>query len=1262
MAGGINALWERMVDTLRREGTELSEVISCTDAVLGKLLQDLGFTALECAKLQTEWVRRCRAASLSPVDSTTHPRDYERVQALLPPRAVRILQVERVENPYLEERFAQTAMSLSRPSHPVRSLWLRVDRYAGNESFAEAIGKVARLGFGRTLSPLFFSERSLPPVAFHPQFKNLTYKLLLCEVAVGSVRVVEPAEGQQAVETADAESLAAAGVDSLFIPPVRAFQSTEGDGFDNEYVIFREHQAIPRFIVTVLCDPDTTPPACARPAPIPAVPLPPLLTPTHVDAHPPTTEPRFHLDPIPASPTAEMISRARQLSSPRFPTTSTAPLPPAPILSPPTAVTPRGATPRDDTPQAVVDTTPPVPQPAVNVTDRSSRRSLISPPPAPRRVPCDAFSGAHPTDHPHPSIASIAAQSLRAPLRHQSPARQNTPTTSLPLLRGAPSPVPSPLIPRTVSQNEAPRPASPHLHRPVPAVVAQDLVSPATPTHPVPVPDPPAATTMRTTMATSQLRDTTAAETQRLLQETSRLISLQGSRVHGTMTRAPQEAKSPSPFSRTASTGHAPRGTLQVPRSVPSAPSPPQPVRAPLDSSVTTSPFHDTHRSTTYSTHRPPSNPPQPDLAPSDSIPPPCSKPTGGNPILQAALRHATANDLSATLLTASARSVPGPAHSHSTLSASPSLPDTAQPPGNPPETPPPQPPPPPAPPTPPAEDDTTQPPPQHESSTPVAAPDNPPTEPPAEGKEEEREGDSDAEDNAESGEVAQPPDDKVECSSDTKDRDVSQLEATLRSQSQRQEAHSRLMEAVQRPVSREQQESISATAREVMMTAFRKGVDHIKEAIEDDDICEANFTQSILPAPTPPGPTPRLNPSAANLPANLADMPLAELHEAIGSPPARHPPRDATPSPPAPSHTPMSSPAPSPASDPHTPSPRDCASPKPSDQSPEPPDHSATPNVAPAVAPEGTVEAVPAKRPSPPPSLPEEPPAEEWEDKVKSALRRISVISTKGAAGLMASQPCPPQSEPSDVTGRARTVLTPPSEPIAAQSITPCDDRPPPSDPRVSPAPCPPPWPSAGSSFSSPSTARPTDPSPHSFRTPPPPPERVQGHVLTTPSAVHPAGPSFDTTVPLPSPEKGVEAGVGTKTPADKCFDARQASKEAVRALLEKLMQSWPSDASPPAEADFERRPSAKEELDAFERTLQRIEQSAKADFDAVNTKLEFLKGRMEATRQNWTGSLMARSDADWVPPDIPGGLFGPAYTAFAGEYRRLLEHDPPL
>eukprot|EP01063_Lacrimia_lanifica_P016465 TRINITY_DN23002_c0_g1_i1.p1 TRINITY_DN23002_c0_g1~~TRINITY_DN23002_c0_g1_i1.p1 ORF type:complete len:1015 (+),score=180.94 TRINITY_DN23002_c0_g1_i1:108-3152(+) len=65
------------------------------------------------------------------------------------------------------------------------------------------------------------------------------------------------------------------------------------------------------------------------------------------------------------------------------------------------------------------------------------------------------------------------------------------------------------------------------------------------------------------------------------------------------------------------------------------------------------------------------------------------------------------------------------------------------------------------------------------------------------------------------------------------------------------------------------------------------------------------------------------------------------------------------------------------------------------------------------------------------------------------------------------------------------------------------------------------------------------------------------------------------------------------------------------------------------------------------FVTSLAKIELLAKCDFDTISSKLESLKGKMEAARQAWsTGPALPHNPDAWVGVDLPGGLWGPHYT----------------
>eukprot|EP01065_Artemidia_motanka_P030369 TRINITY_DN3638_c0_g2_i5.p1 TRINITY_DN3638_c0_g2~~TRINITY_DN3638_c0_g2_i5.p1 ORF type:complete len:1214 (+),score=301.15 TRINITY_DN3638_c0_g2_i5:1893-5534(+) len=89
------------------------------------------------------------------------------------------------------------------------------------------------------------------------------------------------------------------------------------------------------------------------------------------------------------------------------------------------------------------------------------------------------------------------------------------------------------------------------------------------------------------------------------------------------------------------------------------------------------------------------------------------------------------------------------------------------------------------------------------------------------------------------------------------------------------------------------------------------------------------------------------------------------------------------------------------------------------------------------------------------------------------------------------------------------------------------------------------------------------------------------------------------------------------------------------------------------------------------FEEALKDIEQATKADFEAVNSKLEFLKGKMEATRLNWAAATPAdllqmrkgggaAATAAWRPPDLLNGMLGQKLDAIPDFYRWGVDKFP--
>ena len=90
-------LWQEMLQRLQLQGTEISDVADCSTTVLAELLGELGFNALQKAKLQTEWVKRT-ATQLTP------DNNIQIMQSLVPEH-IKIVRVDRIENDYLQELF-----------------------------------------------------------------------------------------------------------------------------------------------------------------------------------------------------------------------------------------------------------------------------------------------------------------------------------------------------------------------------------------------------------------------------------------------------------------------------------------------------------------------------------------------------------------------------------------------------------------------------------------------------------------------------------------------------------------------------------------------------------------------------------------------------------------------------------------------------------------------------------------------------------------------------------------------------------------------------------------------------------------------------------------------------------------------------------------------------------------------------------------------------------------------------------------------------
>eukprot|EP01062_Namystynia_karyoxenos_P073279 TRINITY_DN7009_c1_g1_i2.p1 TRINITY_DN7009_c1_g1~~TRINITY_DN7009_c1_g1_i2.p1 ORF type:complete len:1080 (+),score=199.19 TRINITY_DN7009_c1_g1_i2:83-3241(+) len=171
-------LWDQLLARLAAQGTRIGEVADCTESVLAELLAELGFTALQRARLQTEWAARmrCSRCALSPGDA-----DWAELERELPGEwQLHLVAADRLELPDAAERWAACPAARRAPS---RRLWFLPQQCAPPLP-SQAAREAARCGFsglgGGPFSIAIGCPRCPPPDATHGAM------LLLCDVALGT--------------------------------------------------------------------------------------------------------------------------------------------------------------------------------------------------------------------------------------------------------------------------------------------------------------------------------------------------------------------------------------------------------------------------------------------------------------------------------------------------------------------------------------------------------------------------------------------------------------------------------------------------------------------------------------------------------------------------------------------------------------------------------------------------------------------------------------------------------------------------------------------------------------------------------------------------------------------------------------------------------------------------------------------------------------------------------------------------------------------
>jgi hypothetical protein len=272
-------LWHQFLHRLKQSGVELADIADCTAATLQSVLGELGFSALQTAKLQTEWNRRIATtgritdtvssgpagASTSVASATRTTRlpiaegspnfievatiaaDFFATAASASGKSVAILSVESVSNPHRERAFQDVR---TRMCDPTVSSALKgrlvpldyVDRTCSNGPVHHAtVDRILPTGF------VFLTEAddsSVGSILLGPE--AVPTKLILFDVLLGNPKVLSD-DDAAALSVYPAEeiqqSLRQEGFDSIRVQHAHAYRP-------DAFVIFDGKFAVARYIVT----------------------------------------------------------------------------------------------------------------------------------------------------------------------------------------------------------------------------------------------------------------------------------------------------------------------------------------------------------------------------------------------------------------------------------------------------------------------------------------------------------------------------------------------------------------------------------------------------------------------------------------------------------------------------------------------------------------------------------------------------------------------------------------------------------------------------------------------------------------------------------------------------------------------------------------------------------------------------------------------------------------------------------------------------
>eukprot|EP00759_Apiculatamorpha_spiralis_P018410 PhF_6_TR24806/c0_g1_i1/m.34138 len=248
-------LWQQFLVKLRMAGTTIEDIQECSPTVLHTLLVELGFSALQSARLETEWSRR-RPPSLSPARiplAETSQEFKEIANAAMgyfhtvrqQGGAVNILAVERISNPMQEASFRTRKADLCNSgSVPLRKWYPLpfelVDRVVA-EGFQTLENSVAtQTPFGRGF--MVSSEADVQNYGVSIQGN----KLVLVDVCIGNTKLILESECGELYRGRPSSEM----MRLLFEEGCDSVQGRRRSNNNDVFVVYHPNQLLSKYIVT----------------------------------------------------------------------------------------------------------------------------------------------------------------------------------------------------------------------------------------------------------------------------------------------------------------------------------------------------------------------------------------------------------------------------------------------------------------------------------------------------------------------------------------------------------------------------------------------------------------------------------------------------------------------------------------------------------------------------------------------------------------------------------------------------------------------------------------------------------------------------------------------------------------------------------------------------------------------------------------------------------------------------------------------------